>query len=106
MCNRRKPIKRIEGNMGYRFSDVPVLIDGEECVADGRIWIEYNCEHDDDGWDADWEYGNFDELDVYSLDSEPIIPPPMNVFDQIKAYLDLQPRVITEAVHDHAINSN
>ena len=105
MCNRRKPIQHISGHTGYRFSDVPVLIEGEECVADGRIWLEYTCEHDDQGWDVDWKYENFDELDVYAPDGEPIIPVPTNVFEQIKTYLDLQPRIITDYVYDHAISS-
>jgi hypothetical protein len=106
MCNRRKPIKHISGHTAYRFSDVPVLLEGDECVADGRIWLSYTCEHDDDGWDVDWEYDNFDELDVYAPDGEPILlSMPDSVYDQIKTYLDLQPRLITEAVYDHAINS-
>jgi hypothetical protein len=105
MCNRRKPIHHIAGHTGYRFSDVPVLIEGEECIADGRIWLEYTCEHDDQGWDVDWQYENFDELDIYAADGEPILPVPTNVFEQIKTYLDLQPRIITEYVYDHAISS-
>jgi hypothetical protein len=105
MCNRRKPIRHIAGHTGYRFSDVPVLIEDMECVADGRIWLDYTCEHDDDGWDVDWDYDNFDELYVYAPDGEPVIPVPHGVYDQIKAYLDEQPRIITEYVHDHAINS-
>ena len=105
MCNRRKPIHHIAGHTGYRFSDVPVLIEGEECIADGRIWLEYTCEHDDQGWDVDWRYENFDELDLYAADGEPIIPVPTKVFEQIKTYLDLQPRIITEYVYDHAISS-
>ena len=105
MCNRRKPIRHIAGHTGYRFSDVPVLIEGEECVADGRVWLGYTCEHDDQGWDVDWKYENFDELDVFASDGEPILPVPTNVFDQIKAYLNLQPRIITDYVYDHAISS-
>jgi len=105
MCNRRKPIKHISGHTAYRFSDVPVLVEGDECVADGKIWIEYTCEHDDDGWDVDWDYDTFDELTVYAPDGELITPVPEIVYNQIKAYLDLHQRRISEAVYDHAINS-
>jgi hypothetical protein len=105
MCNRRKPIQHISGNMGYRFSDAAVLLEGGEGIADGRIWITYTCERDEQGWDVDWDYDNFDEMYLYGPDGEPIAVIPDGVYDQIKAYLDLQPSIITDAAYDHALHS-
>jgi len=106
MCNRRKPIRHISGHTAYRFSDVPVLVSETPCAANGRIWIEYSCDHDESGWEVDWDYDNFDELIVYAPNGDPLLfPTPNSVYEQIKAYLDSQSRNITEAVYDHAINS-
>jgi len=105
MCNRPKPTTHISGDMGYRFSDVPVLLGSEYAVADGRIWISYTCERDERGWDVDWDFEGFDELDVYLSDGEPVDPAPDAVYEQVKAYLELQPSIITDAAYDHALQS-
>jgi hypothetical protein len=102
---RRKPITHISGNMAYRFSDLPVLVDGDTCVADGRIWIEYTCDRDESGWDIDWDFDNFDDLDVYAPDGNKVIVLPPAVFDQITAILSRDSFKIREEVYDHAVHS-
>ena len=106
MCNRRKPITHITGNMPYSFSDIPLLVDGTKYLADGRIWVEYTCSRDEEGWYVDWEFENFDQLNVYDMSGNIVSVPPEIVYDQITGILsDKTSQKITDEAYDHALDS-
>ena len=92
--------------MPYSFSDIPLLVKGTEYLADGRIWVEYTCSRDEEGWYVDWEFENFDQLDVYDMSGNKVSLPNVFVYNQILGVLsNMTSKKITDEAYDHALYS-